>query len=189
MKTPFWPQLAAWFLAFAPLGYLLWLATSGNLGADPAKKLVLATGEWAIRFLFFTLLASTLARMYPPARILLRWRRLFGLWTCFYATLHLFIFMAMYLHFDGAILSRELQKRPYITAGFVAWLLLLPLAITSNNYAVRWFGAKWKQIHRLVYPALLLGVLHVFWQVRADWFEAALYGLFAWLLLLERWRA
>lgn len=187
MKTSFGQQLLVWSLSFAPLGYLLWLTIFGGLGADPAKKLALATGDWTIRFLLFTLLLSTLARLYQPARILIRWRRLFGVWTFVYATLHLFIFIALYLDFDGAVLLRELQKRPYISVGFLAWLLLMPLAITSNNRAMRWLGPRWKQLHKLVYLAVLLGVLHLVWQVRSDWFNAAVYSFFAGLLLLERW--
>lgn len=187
VKIPFWQYVMAWFLASAPLCYLLWLVISGGLGTDPAKKLALATGDWTIRLLFFTLLLSTLARVYQPMRILIRWRRLFGLWTFFYATLHVFVFMALYSGFDAAILWDELQERPYIAVGFLAWLLLIPLAITSNNRSVRWLGSRWKQLHRLVYLVVLLGVLHVIWQVRSDWFDAALYSFLAGLLLLERW--
>jgi len=187
VKTPFWQYAAAGFLALAPLCYLLWLVISGDLGADPAKKLALATGDWTIRFLFFTLMLSTLARVCQPMRILVRWRRWFGLWTFFYATLHLFVFISLYLGFDGVVLLDELQERPYIAVGFLAWLLLLPLAVTSNNRAVRWLGSRWKLLHRLVYLSVLLGVLHLIWQVRSDWFEAAVYSLLAGLLLLERW--
>lgn len=177
---------ALWLFAASPLVYLVVLVVTNDLGPDPAKKLALLTGDWALCGLLLTLSISTLARYYPPARLLLRSRRAAGLWTFFYACLHLAVFVALYLDFDGAVLVRELQKRPYITLGFTAWLVLLALAITSSDYAVRTLGRKWKVLHRWIYLALLLALCHVIWQVRSDWSSAFFFSLAGVLLLLER---
>lgn len=173
-------------LAASPLFYLAVLVAGGDLGPDPAKKLALLTGDWVICALLLTLSISTIARQYTPARGLLRWRRMAGLWTFFYASLHVMVFVALILGFDGKVLVAELQKRPYITVGFLAWFFLLLLAITSSDRAVRALGKKWKMLHRLVYPALLLALFHVIWQVRSDWSTAFLSSLAGGLLLLER---
>jgi sulfoxide reductase heme-binding subunit YedZ len=181
-------RTGVWILASSPLVYLAVLVTMNALGPDPAKKLALLTGDWTLCGLLLTLFISTLGRYYPPARVLIRCRRVAGLWTFFYASLHLMVFIALYLGFDAVVLARELQKRPYITLGFLAWLVLLPLAITSSNYAVRALGKRWKVLHQWVYLALVFALCHVIWQIRSDWSNAFFFSLAGFLLLLERMR-
>lgn len=175
-----------WLLAPAPLVYLAVLIFTQSLGPDPAKRLALLSGDWTLSALLLTLSISAITRQYPPARYLLRWRRMAGLWTFFYASLHIAVFVVLYLGLDGKVLLAELQKRPYIMLGFLAWLCLCALAITSSDYAVRALGRKWKVLHRLVYPALLLALGHVAWQVRSDWSHAFFFSLAGFLLLAER---
>lgn len=179
-------RFIVWLLAISPLAYLGVLLVTSNLGPDPAKKLALLTGDWVLCGLLLTLAISTMARHYPPARVLLRSRRAAGLWTFFYASLHLAVFIVLYLDLDTNLLVSELQKRPYITLGFLAWLVLFSLAITSSDYAVRALGRQWKVLHRLVYLALLLALCHVIWQVRSDWSNAFFFSLAGVLLVSER---
>ena len=178
-----------WMLAITPLVYLALLLITQDLGPDPAKKLALLSGDCTLCALLFTLSLSTLARQYPPARYLLRWRRMAGLWTFFYATLHITVFVVLYLNMDSGVLLAELKKRPYIMLGFLAWLCLCALAITSNDYAVRALGRKWKMLHRLVYLALMLALGHVAWQIRSDWSHAFFFSLAGFVLLAERLKA
>lgn len=166
---------------------IAWMVFQSELGPDPAKKLALITGAWSMRLLLCTLCISSLSRINPAWRLIVRWRRIVGVMTFFYAALHLLVFIALYLEFDLAQLFSELHKRPYITVGFVAWLMLLLLAVTSNNMMVKQLGAtRWKLLHKLVYLVLLCAIIHVAWQVRASWFNAALYGFLGCLLLAER---
>jgi len=174
-------------IALFPLVQIIWLVASGHLGPDPGKKLALITGSWAIRFLLLTLLISSLSRISVHLRILLQWRRMIGLFTFFYASIHLLVFIALILGFDTSLLLSEINKRPYITVGMLAWLLMLPLAITSNQFMIRRLGGKrWKLLHRLVYITLLLALAHVIWQVRSSWFDAILYTVCAAVLFIER---
>lgn len=179
-------KVVVFVLGTIPLVYLGIRVAGNTLGPDPAKTLALLTGEWAMCGVLLTLSISPLARYYAPARMLIGCRRIAGLWTFFYATLHLLVFVALYLGFDGAVLLDELGKRPYITVGFLAWIILFFLAITSNDYSVRRLGRRWKILHRLVYPALLLAICHVIWQVRSDWSDAFVFGVAGAVLLGER---
>jgi len=173
-----------------PCVYIGWLVFQNLLGPDPAKKLALITGTWSMRLLLCTLCISSLSRINFKWRLLLRWRRMIGVMTFCYASLHLLVFIALYLEFNSAQLFSELHKRPYITVGFAAWIMLLLLAVTSNNTMVKQLGAtRWKQLHKLVYLVLLCSVVHIAWQVRASWLDAAFYGLVACLLLVERIQA
>ncbi|TGD71634.1 sulfoxide reductase heme-binding subunit YedZ [Mangrovimicrobium sediminis] len=171
-----------------PFAWLLYGAFAGGLGPDPAKTVILQTGEWALRFLLLTLAVSPLRRIsgwYWPMRL----RRMLGLFAFFYACVHLASFCQFYTGWDAGRLLEELAERPYITVGALAWVLLLPLAITSTHAMQRRLGRNWRRLHRLVYPALLLACVHLAWQVRSDYGEALVYGVFAALLLGYRWFA
>lgn len=176
-----------WLVLLLPLLLIAWQIWRDQLGADPAERLSHLTGEWSLRILLLTLFLSVVARRFQGARNLLALRRMCGLFAFFYASLHLLVFLAMYLGFDPAVLKDEFLKRPYIVAGTLAWLLLIPLAATSFNAAIRQLGAqRWKALHRMVYVALLLVVVHLAWQVRSSWEDAAVYGTLSLMLLLER---
>ena len=178
-------------VALLPLAYSVWqitlLQTGGahQLGADPAKALVHLQGAWAIRFLLLTLLVSPLRQITGWGR-LLQIRRMLGLFTFFYATLHLTAYAVFLLELNFAGLWQDIEKRPFITVGFAAWLLLLPLAVTSTNAMMRRLQKRWKILHRAVYLVAVLAVIHLIWLARASYAEATVYGGLVVLLLFLR---
>jgi len=176
---PFLSYRIVWWLLFGVgIGPFLWLARAviqNSLGPDPAEALMHTTGAWAIRFLVVVLLARPLSQWGWP--VLFRTRRLFGLFVAFYASLHLLVFAQVYVGWSGAILAEELTERPYVVVGFVAWLLLLPLSITSLHSLRRRMGRHWRSLHRSVYLIALLATLHVLWLSRSDVGDALLYAL------------
>jgi len=186
----YWSKIIIFLIALLPMAFMIWLAASNHLGPDPAKKLALITGEWALRFVLLTLLISSLSRASQRLRFLLQFRRMIGLFAFFYASVHLFVFISLILGFDATLLLAEINKRPYITVGVLAWVAMLPLALTSNAAAIKKLGARqWKQLHRLVYLSLFLAILHLIWQVRSDWSDALLYSTLAMFLGVERIRS
>ena len=172
-------------LALLPLAGLVQGVIEDSLGADPVAALTHATGEWALRLLLLGLALTPLRRLTGQAWPI-RFRRLVGLYAFFYACLHLAVFLVLDLQGFWTQIFEDIVKRPYITVGFAAWLLLVPLAVTSTQGWMRRLGPRWHRLHRLVYPAAILGVTHFWWQVKADWREPAVYA--AVLLLLLAWR-
>lgn len=169
-------------------GYLIWLAYQGDaetLGPDPAKALSLVSGEWSIRFLVLALAITPLRYLFN-APYLWRLRRMIGLYAFFYTTLHFLVFVLVLLQLNWADLGREIAERPYITLGFLAYVILFLLAITSFNYAQRKLGRNWKRLHRGVYGAAIFAILHLVWIVRSDFGEALLYSGLVIALLLYR---
>lgn len=174
-------------LCLTPFLMLVWRAATGALGADPAKTLMLQTGEWSLRFLVLTLLVSPL-RQWTGWALVMRMRRMIGLYAFFYACVHLASFGHFYIGWSATILAEELVERPYITVGFAAWLMLLPLAITSTRGWQQRLRRNWQRLHRLIYPAAVLACLHLFWQARSDIGEALVYIVMVLALLAWRWR-
>lgn len=174
-------------LAAAPLAGLAWTAAHDGLGADPVAALSHETGQWALRLLLASLAITPLRRLTGRPQWL-RYRRLLGLWAFAYACTHLLVYLVLDLgdHWSQAL--AEIAKRPYLTVGFAAWLLLLPLAVTSTRAAMRRLGRGWSRLHRLVYPAAGLAVLHHAWGVKADLSGPALYAGVLIVLLLLRGR-
>jgi len=178
-------------LCLLPLEYSIYqiyqLQTDGDnvLGADPAKELVLLQGEWAIRFLLLTLLVTPLRRL-AGWRQALKVRRMLGLFTFFYASIHLLAYLLLLLELDFRNLGADILKRPYITVGFTAYLLLVPLALTSNSFAIRLLRNRWAVLHRLVYGVAILVVVHVTWLAKSSYSEAVAYGVIVTILLLVR---
>jgi sulfoxide reductase heme-binding subunit YedZ len=172
-------------LALLPFIWVVYAAATGGLGPDPAEALMHATGEWSLRLLALTLLVSPL-RAWTGWSLLFKLRRMLGLYAFFYGCIHLLSFLQFFVGWTPAGLLEELVERPYITMGFAAWLLMLPLAITSTRGMQRRLRRNWQRLHRLVYPAAVLACLHLLWQARSDIGEALLYiGIFA---LLLGWR-
>jgi sulfoxide reductase heme-binding subunit YedZ len=160
-------KILAWLACLWPLGSLMVRATTNNLGADPSAAITFATGLATLRILTISLAITPLRRLIPRLNWLIKFRRLLGLFAFFYATLHLFNYLALYAGFDVNAVAADLTKRRYIMAGFAAWLLLLPLALTSTNWAIRKLGGKrWNRLHKLVYVAAVFGVIHYWWQVK-----------------------
>jgi sulfoxide reductase heme-binding subunit YedZ len=168
-----------------PLAWLLWDALHDGLGADPVAALEHRSGDWALRLLLVTLAITPLRRLAGRAE-LVRFRRMLGMFAFFYACVHLAIYVFVDLGAYWSVLFADVVKRPYITVGFAAWLLLIPLAVTSTRGMMRRLGRHWQRLHRLVYVVALLAVLHFLWLVKADHREPLLYlAIFAALMLLR----
>jgi sulfoxide reductase heme-binding subunit YedZ len=153
------------------------------LGANPAEFITRSLGDWCLRFLLITLAVTPLRRI-TGWSWLLRLRRMLGLYAFFYGVVHFTSYIAFDHVFDAVAILKDILKRPFITVGFTALLLLSPLAVTSTNAMVRRLGARnWRALHRLVYPIAALGVLHYWWMVKRDVTEPAIYaGILAILL-------
>jgi sulfoxide reductase heme-binding subunit YedZ len=157
----------AWMACLWPLAHLIWSAATNNLGADPTATITFTTGLATLRILTVSLAITPLRRLSPRLGWLIKFRRLLGLFAFFYASLHLLTYIALYAGFDVNGMAADIAKRRYITVGMAAWLLLLPLAATSTNWAIRKMGGKrWNQLHKLVYAAAVCGVIHYWWQVK-----------------------
>ena len=171
----------------AELGWRVWdVARTGSdaLGADPVAAVVHTLGLWALRMLVIAL-AVTPLRQWTGQPVLLRFRRMLGLYAFAYATLHFAAYLALDLRGYWMQVFEDIAKRPYITVGFAAWLLLLPLALTSTQGWMRRLGRRWGQLHKAVYAIGVLAVLHFWWLVKSDLREPALYaalvgGLLGW---------
>ena len=178
-------RAAVFLLCLLPFAYSLYGALAGTLGPDPAEALMHQTGEWAARFLLLSLLVSPL-RSAKPWRLILKLRRMFGLYAFFYGVIHLISFAHFFLGWSSIILIEELAERPYIAVGFGALVLMLPLALTSTKAMQRRLGKNWLKLHRLVYISSILVCVHIFWQIRSDAGEAFIYILLFAALLAWR---
>ncbi|MEP4145691.1 MAG: protein-methionine-sulfoxide reductase heme-binding subunit MsrQ [Halioglobus sp.] len=172
-------------LCLLPFGWLAYAAGTNALGPDPAEAIMHATGEWSLRILLVTLAVTPLRKIWGW-----RWpmtlRRMLGLFAFFYATVHLASFGHFYIGWTPGILLEELVERPYITVGALAWVLMLPLAVTSTHKMQRRLKRNWRRLHRAVYPAAMLACLHLLWQARSDLGEPILYSLLLFVLLAWR---
>lgn len=175
-------------LCLVPLAHLGWNGYSDNLGANPIETITHATGDWTLRFLLITL-AVTPLRKFTGLHWLLRLRRMLGLFTFFYASLHFTTYVWLDQFFDLHSMAHDVMKRPFITVGFAAFVLLIPLAATSANFMVRKLGGRrWQSLHRSVYAIAMLGVAHYWWLVKKDITEPIIYALvLAALLGVRAW--
>ncbi|ENH7396337.1 protein-methionine-sulfoxide reductase heme-binding subunit MsrQ [Vibrio vulnificus] len=172
------------FLGF--LGLLVIAINTDNLGGDPVQGIIHYTGISALNTLFITLLVSPLARWIKQG-LLVRVRRLLGLYSFFWAVLHLVAFAVLDLGLDWSLLASEIVKRPYLTVGAAVWVILLLLAVTSTQSMQRKMGPKWKKLHNLVYLAVMLAPIHFYWSVKSELAEPTTYILIAFGLILTRW--
>ena len=175
-------------LGLLPFDWLVYAAFTNHLGANPAEYLIRSLGDWTLRFLCIAL-AITPLRVITGMPVLARFRRMAGLFTYFYACLHLLGYSGFDMGFDFADIARDIAKRPFILVGFTGFVLLTPLAATSFNRAVKWMGARrWQLLHKLVYVIAGLAILHFFWMRAAkhNFAEVAVYA--AILASLLGWR-
>lgn len=175
-------------LCLLPLAWLVQGAATDALGANPAEALIRATGDWTLRLLCATL-AITPVRIWLRQPALARFRRMLGLFAFFYGVLHFLCYAWLDMGLDATAILRDIPKRPFALVGFAALLLMLPLAATSFNRAIKALGAaRWQALHRSVYAVVLLGLLHFFWMRSAknNFAEVAVYA--AVIALLLGWR-
>ena len=191
-SKPLWLHPAAKPLLFAlcllPFVWLLYGALANTLGANPAEALIRSTGDWTLRFLCITL-AVTPLRVLSSQPALLRFRRMLGLFAFFYVVLHFLSYAWLDMGFDLQAVVKDIPKRPFALVGFLGFMLMLPLAATSFNRAIKALGAKrWQTLHKLVYGIVLLGLLHFFWMRAAknNFAEVAVYAVV--IALLLGWR-
>ena len=180
-------KILAHALALLPLALLVRAVLGDTLGADPVAAITHETGDWALRLVLLGLALTPLRRLIgQPWPI--RFRRLVGLYAFFYASLHLATYVVLDLGQYWSQILDDIVKRPYITVGFAAWLMLVPLALTSTKGWMRRLGRRWGQLHTLVYAVGVLGVLHFLWLVKSDLREPLVYaGILALLLGLRLW--
>lgn len=179
-------KVVVFIVCLIPLGLLGWDLFQDNLGANPIEEVIHQTGDWTLRFLLITLSLTPL-RQLTGSGAWIQFRRMIGLYAFFYACLHLLSYVVLDQFFDWPAIIKDIIKHPYITLGFAAWLLLIPLAMTSTKGMMRRLGRRWKSLHRLVYLIGILGVIHFAWLVKADYREPIIYGLILCLLLGMRW--
>jgi len=168
-----------------PLAWLLYGAATQALGPNPAEALIRGSGDWVLRLLCLTLVVTPL-RQLTGWHALARFRRMLGLFTFFYLVLHFLSYAWLDMGLDAQAIVRDIPKRPFALVGFAAFLLMLPLAATSFNRAIKALGAaRWRALHRLVYAIALLGVLHFFWMRSAkhNYAEVAVYAVIVAMLL------
>jgi sulfoxide reductase heme-binding subunit YedZ len=174
-------------LALLPLGRLIWLGSAGDLGANPIEFITRSMGTWTLVFLCLSLAMT-------PARVITGWtgfihlRRMLGLFCFFYATVHFLIWLWLDHNFSLVAMWQDVLERPYITFGFLAFVLLVPLALTSNRWAQRKLGRRWSHLHRLIYAIAVLAILHYWWHKagKSDYETVSIYlGVIVVLLLLR----
>ena len=180
-----WIKVAVWVLGLSPVGWGAWAFFADELGANPVEALLHVAGRWGLAFLLLGL-AVTPLRQVTGWNAIIKTRRLLGLFGFFYVSLHFLVYLGLDLGFAWSFILEDIAERPFITVGFLSLLLLLPLALTSTRGWIRRLGRRWQILHRLVYPAAALGVLHFYWKVKADTFwPLVAAGALAVLLLMR----
>lgn len=168
---------------------LVWLAYKGffiGLGANPIEKISRYTGDWTLRLLLLTLAVTPLRILTGVS--LVKYRRMLGLFTFFYVCVHFFNWLVIDNFFDLDSMIKDVMKHPYVTVGFAAFVLLVPLAVTSTHAMIKRLGKNWKRLHQTIYVIAVLGVLHYLWLVKADNREPLIYiAILAALLAVRVW--
>ena len=181
-----WSKPVVFLLCLLPLAALSSRALHGELTANPIEFITHATGDWTLRFLVITLCITPFRKILHLPE-LIRFRRLLGLFAFFYACLHFTTYIWLDKFFDLSEMWKDIAKRKYITVGFTAFLLLIPLAVTSTAASIRRLGGKrWQRLHRLVYFSAALGVIHYYWLVKSAVIRPLTYGAIVAALLLWR---
>ena len=186
-------RILTFLVCLIPFVLLLLKVLQNDLGPDPAKELALETGEWSIRFLLLALAMTPLRHLSGRMEFAQR-RRMVGLFALFYASVHFLVWVIFLLGLRWGAILEEVVERPYITIGFASFLILIVLGATSPRVMVLKLGKNWRRLHRLVYVAGVLAIIHLVWIVRTDLSEALLYGailagLLVWRLVFARNKA
>jgi methionine sulfoxide reductase heme-binding subunit len=163
-------------LALVPVAWLVWGLFEGRLGANPAETIQLQTGRWALKFLFITL-AVTPVRRLTGWNVVIQYRRMLGLFAFFYASLHFTSYIVLDKFFDWRAILRDIAERRFILMGTLAYLLLVPLAITSTKGWIRRLGRRWQSLHRLIYIASCCAIVHFAWKVKVITGDPVIYAV------------
>lgn len=177
-----WRRVVIFFVGLLPLFFVIYKAVSNQMGADPAKAIVLFMGTWTFYFLLITLSVSPLKRLASQSWLMAH-RRMLGLFTLFYAIAHVLAYLVFILGLDFSSFGKELVKRPYILLTIPAVILLIVLGATSTQAMMRRLGKNWVKLHKSIYLIAILAWLHVLLQVRSSYADAVLFGVLTALLL------
>ena len=178
-------KIPIFFLCLLPIFIIIYQIVFNQLGPEPVKQITHVTGEWTLRFIIITL-AITPLQKFTKLNFWIRYRRMFGLFVFFYASTHLMIYVGLDYRFDLSSIGDDIIKKKYIFVGFLAWFLLLPLALTSSNRMIRFLKDRWKKLHKLIYLIALLGIIHFLWLVKVITVEPLIYLLIIISLLILR---
>jgi sulfoxide reductase heme-binding subunit YedZ len=179
-------KIGIFLAALIPLERLLWRALHAGLGANPIEVITHSTGDWTLIFILTTLSITPL-RQITRQYWLIGLRRMIGLFAFFYGTLHFLTYIWLDKFFDVHEVSKDIVKRPFITVGFAAFVLMIPLALTSTAWSIRRLGGRnWRRLHRLIYLTGILAVIHYTWLVKADRHKPIEYGIVLAILLSYR---
>ena len=185
MKKYYKPSI--FFLSLIPFVLIFYKIIFNKLGPEPVKEITHFTGEWTLLFIIFTLSMSPLKKI-TKLNIWITFRRMLGLFLFFYATLHMLTYIVIDYRLDLQSISKDIITKKFIFVGFAAWVLLLPLALTSSKRALIYLKDKWKKLHRLIYIIAILGLVHFIWLVKKDLTEPLIYAVIILILLLFRFK-
>jgi sulfoxide reductase heme-binding subunit YedZ len=183
MKKYYKPSI--FFLSLIPFFLILYKIIFNKLGPEPVKEITHFTGEWTLLFIIFTLSMSPLKKI-TKLNIWISFRRMLGLFLFFYATLHMLTYVVIDYRLDLQSISKDIITKKFIFVGFAAWVLLLPLALTSSKKAIIYLKDKWKKLHRSIYLISIFGIIHFIWLVKKDLTEPLIYAAIVVILLLFR---
>ena len=181
-----WLKVLVFLLGLTPVVYAVWRGLTIGLGANPVEWVTHFTGDWTIRLLVITLAVTPLRKLLRLPE-LIRYRRMIGLFAFFYGSLHFLTYLWLDKFFDWKDMIKDVGKRPFITAGFLAFVVLVPLAVTSTAGWIRRLGGRrWQLLHRLIYVSAIAGVVHYYWLVKSDVRKPVMYGTMVAVLLAYR---
>ena len=183
MKKYFKPSI--FFFSLTQFLIIVYKIYFDQLGPEPVKEITHHTGEWTIIFICLTLLMNPL-KSFTNLTIWINLRRMLGLFVFFYATLHMLTYVVIDYRLDFSSISKDIVTKRFIFVGFAAWLLMIPLALTSSRWAVLYLKDKWKKLHRLIYLIAILSIIHFVWLVKKDLTEPLIYGTIIIILLISR---
>ena len=178
-------KIPIFFLSLLPILIIFYQIIFNQLGPEPVKEITHVTGNWTLRFIIITL-AMTPLQKFTKLNFWISYRRMFGLFVFFYASAHMMTYVGIDYRFDWSSISDDIVKKKFIFAGFLAWLLLVPLALTSSKRMIRLLRDKWKKLHKLIYIISLLGIIHYLWLVKVVTVEPLIYLIIIVILLTLR---
>ena len=178
-------KIPIFFISLLPILIIFYQIIFNQLGPEPVKEITHVTGNWTLRFIIITL-AMTPLQKFTKLNFWISYRRMFGLFVFFYASAHMMTYLGIDYRFDWSSIGDDIVKKKFIFAGFLAWLLLVPLALTSSKRMIRLLRDKWKKLHKLIYIISLLGIIHYLWLVKVVTVEPLIYLIIIVILLMLR---